>query len=82
MTPPITLPHATPARVVDRATMMWETTVPSRHPTTTGLRPMTSDMLPVMTQPERGETKPMGQVQGDRGGGQREGGGGEHHRYC
>lgn len=51
--PPITLPHATPARVVDRATMMWETTVPNKQQTTTGLRPTTSDMLPVITQPWR-----------------------------
>ena len=66
MTPPITLPHATPARVVERATMMWEITVPSKHPITTGLRPMTSDMLPVITQPERRETARLGQGRGRR----------------
>ena len=49
--PPMILPHATPVRVVDRATMMCEMTVPIRLPMMTGLRPMMSDMLPVITQP-------------------------------
>lgn len=75
MTPPTTLPHATPAKVVERATMMWDMTVPSRHPTTTGLRPMMSDMLPVITQPGQGETTPLGQE--GRGGDRERAGGGE-----